>query len=143
MEEDLHEAKSTTIHPHSPHHYPNMIQPLHSSLKFHNKKITNKWPEMSPKCALGQPLDQSTKMRSLMHATCPIIYSWTMSPKNGLSAQTNMQTTTATKENKRDKRASNCPVFGHILLHGICLSSFQSRLLETGGGGQSIWSCRE
>ncbi len=51
MEAVMEEAKPTTIHPHPPHHHPAMISSLYSLLKSHNKKNTDHWFEMRPKCA--------------------------------------------------------------------------------------------
>lgn len=134
IKETVEEAKPTAIYPHPPLHYPAMIWPLHSALKSHNKKITDQLSKMMPKCAWVQPLDSPTKIRSSIHAICPIISSWTMSSKKLTECANKYTNNNCDKnKNKRGKRALHPSVFGHLLLHWICSPSCQNRLLEAGG----------
>ncbi len=146
MEETAEEAVEEAVHYH--HHYYHhhhhheqqqqqlMMLTLHSlwkSLRNHHLSTNmNQWYKMRQKCAWQQHLGPSTKMKSPMYPTWVTISFPTTSSKNGRVNQQVCTRQLQQWQNKRDKRVPHSTIFGHLLLHGHCLTFCKKRLLGAG-----------
>ncbi len=134
MEEVVEEASSTMFHPCHPPPRQTMILPPPSAVKLPQQSCYKPMVQDEAKICMTTTLFGPFHKDEIIKAVFLSHYFFLAHVVKKVTEHTNKYAKDNCNKRKRGKRAPHPEIFGHILSHGSCWSSFQKRLHEPGQG---------